>query len=540
MRSLSVLAFSLLIAGSAFAQQKPSPTPPAPPPPAPAPPAPAPRAKAATLGELDGRVAKLGADVDELKRLTVEFPSLQQTVNSLAAQVTAMKQDVETFRRVNQAKGDEIARLDQLDARVAELTQQVASVRAEVQAQGAPENGAPFGGATYREGFVLATDNGAYALRLTGYVQPRYTLRLPEGNASDVEESGFNIHQARLGVDGHVFSPRLEYRFLTELASANVQLLDAFVQGELHAMVSLRAGQFKNPFSRSWLNLDNELSFVERSVATEEFRYDRDLGIMAILHPHERIGVDLAVLNGAGPNVAGNDNIDPLLVARVDGTVLGETWRPEEGDFDNTPSPALMVGVAATFENTPVPTQYGYQQTAPLAQAIDNPDVDGDLDRDNVRVLQLALDVALRWRGLGVEGEAYFRKEDWGTIGQAQTPAFTPEESYQGGFVQATYFLVPGRYQLGARASFAEVSPLTLGGRHRPAARCTIAGMDAACELPVSDLRTEFTVLAAYYRYRHGVELTAMYSFLDWASRDGADPADAGEHRFLVETQLSF
>jgi hypothetical protein len=538
MRALSLHTLVILsLARGALAQQAPAPAPP-PPPPQPAP------KKAATLPELDGRVTRLSADVEELKKLTVELPTLQRTVNDISAQLTALKQEVETFRKVNQAEMDERARLDQLDRRITVLSQQVSGMRSELQAQGAPEASSPFGAATYKEGFLLATQDGAFSLRIKSYLQLRYLLRTAESDAGDVEESSIFLRRARLIFDGTAWSPRLGYKLMADFGQGNVRLLDFTIEGKLHDLVSLRGGQFKNPFSRNFVNSADQLSFVERPIATEEFRYDRDIGLMAIVKPHPRIEANLALFNGAGPNVRANDNIDPLIVARVQGAILGMPWKAEEGDPDNTPSPALLVGASGSFENTPAPTEYGYREGMPAAQAVGDEDglvdVDGDGEHDNVRVMQLALDVAFRWRGLGVEGEAYFRQEDWGTIGQGQTPPFTPNEAYQGGFVQATYFLQPGRYQLGARAAFAEVSPLSIGGKRRSTATCSFAGVEEECTLPLSDLRTELTVMAAYYRHRHGIELTAMYSFLDWATRDGMDPVDAGEHRFVVESQLSF
>jgi hypothetical protein len=499
----------------------------------------APKPKAASEG-VEARLTRLTTEVEELKKLTVELPTLQRTLNDVSAQLATLRQEVDTFRRITQTEIDERARLDGIEARIKLLSEQVGSVRATLQAESAPESSAPFGNATYKDGFLLATEDGAYSLRLKGYLQLRQLLRLAESSADDVKESSFLLRRARMVWDGTAYSPRLGYKLMVDLAQGNVRLLDYYLEGRVHERVSIRGGQYKVPLSRNFMNSADQLSFVERSVATEELRYDRDIGVLVTVKAHQRIELQVGVFNGAGPNVRGNDNIDPLLMARAQGAVLGQPWKPEEGDPDNTQSPALMVGAAGAFENTPVPTEYGYVGTMPMAQPIDNPDVDGDGDRDNVRVMSLELDAAFRWRGLGIEGEAYFRREKWGTIGRGQLFPFTPKKSFQGGFVQATYFLVPGRYQLGARAAFAEVSPLSIGGKRRSSATCTFGGVETECFLPLSDLRTEFSVLAAYYRHRHGIELSAMYSFLDWTAQEGEDPAGAGEHRFLVESQLSF
>jgi hypothetical protein len=237
-----------------------------------------------------------------------------------------------------------------------------------------------------------------------------------------------------------------------------------------------------------------------------------------------------ALLNGAGKNVAGNDNKDPLLVARVAVTPLGKPSKGEEGDLDRTPSPALSIGVGATFENTPVPSDYRYGNAAVTEQYTGttfDTDVDDRDGRDNVQVIQIGIDLAFRFRGLGVEAEAYWRKENWGKIGEGQTPSFTPDDELRGMFAQASYFILPGLFQVGGRVSFTEISPLGIGGK----TKTTPA---------YSDQRREFSLLAAYYRHRHGIELSAMYSFLDWGDEHGPTPLGVGEQRFLLEAQVGF
>ena len=85
---------------------------------------------------------------------------------------------------------------------------------------------------------------------------------------------------------------------------------------------------------------------------------------------------------------------------------------------------------------------------------------------------------------------------------------FTPASQYAGAFVQASWFAVPHTLQLGARASLAQISPLTLGGRVRD-------------EAPLSDLRRELSGLVSYYRHAHKLRLGLQYSFFDWGARSG-------------------
>jgi len=100
-------------------------------------------------------------------------------------------------------------------------------------------------------------------LRATGYLQLRYTLRTDEA-AGDGEtfpslrESGFALRRARLGLDGHVHSPRLAYRLVAEYAGQNVRLLDYYVEGALpqqrllqNSPLAIDAGVLATMFERA-------------------------------------------------------------------------------------------------------------------------------------------------------------------------------------------------------------------------------------------------------------------------------------------------
>ena len=118
---------------------------------------------------------------------------------------------------------------------------------------------------------------------------------------------------------------------------------------------------------------------------------------------------------------------------------------------------ALYLGSAVTWENAPVPTLFADGTVAVTL----NTDVDGDGDRDNVGVTQVSAELGFRYRGLGVEAELYQRWEDWGAIPDGQTTPLTIDDDHLGWFAQASYFVLPERFQLGARLSWADVSPLT-------------------------------------------------------------------------------
>jgi hypothetical protein len=298
------------------------------------------------------------------------------------------------------------------------------------------------------------------------------------------------------------------------------------------------------PFSRNFTIVEDRLSFTERSIATDEFRYGYDVGVLATAtFVDERLAASLGVFNGAGPNALGNDNVDPLFLARLSGT-LGSRTPNEEGDLVHTRPPSLTLGVAATLDFVPIPDAYGFTSGEPTGPTpIVARDTNGNGRPDGVRVFQLEGDLAVRWRGLAVDAEVYYRHEGWDQIGARQPPAaeFIPHERYGGAFAQATYFVPAARLEAGARYSVTELSPLAVGGRRRVATACEdLTGMPFACALPFTDRRSEVTLVAIGHWLGRGVQVTGMYSALRWKTANQPLLPWSREQRFLVQAQLAF
>jgi Phosphate-selective porin O and P len=477
MRALPVVVLVMLVPLAARAQNKP-----------------------VTLADVDARLSKLEAQLDELRARPVDVAALEKTVGELAAQVAALRQDLDRLGRAQAGQPDLVARLDALDAKVAALGEQVSSTRADLESRTGPESVAQAG-----EDGVIA----GVGLRVSGLLQLRYQLRTDEAAGAGesfprLRESDFLLRRARLGVGGRVYSRRLAWQAEVEAGQGQVRLLEYFVDADVGHGLYARAGRFKLPFSHELLVDEADLAFAELPVATEELGYERDLGLL--VGWRGLVDASVGVFNGG-------DNLDPVLVGRV----------------QYTRDPWLVVGVSGTFENAPVPGIVGYGDTALSENAADDAqrlavDVDMDGRRDNVRVLMVGGDLGLGWRRLGLQAELYARQEDWGAIADGQPGGgfgFDPDRWYVGGFVQATYFVLPERLQLGARASRTQVSPILLGR--------------ARDEAPVSDARREWTALVAYRRWGHGLVVRGMYSFLDWEDATGV-----GEHRVVVEGQVGF
>ena len=311
-------------------------------------------------------------------------------------------------------------------------------------------------------------------------------------------------------------------------------MFTAFVEYTPFRFLSLGAGQMRVPFSRAAMTPEELLTFPERALATQEFAYLRDIGVSARAHsPGNRLELIAAAFNGAGPNQA-NDNLDPMLLFRLAGVPIGQAWQPAEGDPQKSKHLGLMLGGTMTMDYVPAPTAYGYVSgSAVPPRPITNRDLDKDGHIDDVRVLQLAADIALRYRGLAFEAEAYQRKENWKQIpNQPGVAPLVVQNSFRAWFGQLSYFILPSRLQVAARASVTRVSPLTLGGRTRSETSCTFPDAStAACRLPYADVRSEIAGLVAYHIA--GLRFSGTFSRYRWSS-DGATTPPAG-----TETQVT-
>jgi hypothetical protein len=383
----------------------------------------------------------------------------------------------------------------------------------------------------------------ALSARMSALLQLRY-LGARRARPDLQDESGVSLRRARLGWEGSALSPTLAFKLELEMGQGTIGPLDLYVEWRLSSHFTVRAGQMRVPFSRSWMTPEQLLLFPERSVATDELRYDYDLG--ALVEGRWRDGraqAWLGAFNGAGRNVVGNDNLDPMLLGRVAVTPLGDPIRLAEGDRVRTARPALAFGVTGTLDYVPVPDAYGYTSRAPTyPRSVTVVDTNQDGRRDGVRVLQAELDLAGRWRGFALDGELYARHETWRDFGALQpVPAdrFAPRASFRGGFAQLSYSFWRG-LQLAGRASVAEISPLALDGRRRAVTTCVGPdGASFACALPYADRRAELSGLVAYSLPDGRLMLILAYSLLNWSATTRAPVAGSREHDVVAQFQFA-
>jgi len=298
----------------------------------------------------------------------------------------------------------------------------------------------------YDKGFVLASGDGRFDLKLGLRGQFRLEVLRPEGD--DEFESRFLIPRLRLQFEGHAFGEDNLYKVEFDMANkGSAALKDFFLEHAFLPGLRLRVGQWKRPFNRQEMVSDFGSEFLERSISNEFAGGGRDLGA-AVHNGYEKSpdGVEwaLGVFNSTGDRARQSLTCDdptdpttcdptpptnvpadfgPIAVARV-GWNHGGIKGYSEGDLEGGP---LRVAVGASYKVNFNDLQEGKRE-------------------DGVEI-----DTMAKLHGLGVSGAFFILKK-----GSA--------DRLYGFYVQPGYFVVPKRLELAAR--FAQIDDEEADGEH--------------------------------------------------------------------------
>jgi len=140
--------------------------------------------------------------------------------------------------------------------------------------------------AKYDKGFRFSTKDNAYALRINGLLQVRWTFvdYDPAIRYNQENYSNFFVRRARLYFTGHVGSPRFTYLFHAQLEpNQGLNANDLWVEYRFTDWFRLGAGRNKISYGLEMLNSGSALGLVERSVMYGET--DIDLGNASLPGP---------------------------------------------------------------------------------------------------------------------------------------------------------------------------------------------------------------------------------------------------------------
>jgi molybdopterin converting factor small subunit len=468
--------------------------------------APAAAPAAAPASEPSPSAAAL-SPADASAKAEAEMAASRKAVQDLEAQVIELRRIIEAFDRSRASVGDLRRRLDEMEARLRENDR-----RDDALATGAGGETSVF---KFRdEGYAMRSPNGHFLLVPHLRLQTVWEGGLASQGTMDTappDTSGFALTHAELILDGHVGGRQFMYRLQLDAAESPA-LNDAYMQVAFTRSVGVRVGRFKVPYGLQRRIYSGDLEFINISAPMAAFSLERDIGLMAIGRPLAgRLQYEFAVLNGADGQL--NDNIDLAYAARV----AAAPWGPlpaGEGDIEWHPEPRAMMGIAGYYNL--IPTDVIARTGDPMVDT----DQDNDGRIDNVAVWQGNVELKALWRGAALQAEWFGRTETPGGI--------YPSRSYQGAYVQASYFIIRGRLQVAGRLGQTEVPRY----KSTPAERARLG----------TEVSEQSVGINAYLHGSHRMKLQVDYTHLHF--EDATTGLDAGSgpevHRLRAAVQLGF
>jgi hypothetical protein len=362
-------------------------------------------------------------------------------------------------------------------------------------------------------GFRFEAGDG-YGLRIGGFTQGRWSGSHRDDVAPAWQAGGFALRRTRLILDGDL-GERLSFRTMIDLVATPL-LFDAWAEVKLGHGVAVRAGRDKVPFTRSFLASASTLTFTERPLIVDQFRWQRDLGVQ-LRGAHGAVEWSAFVGNGA---VDGAVDRMPALAARVAYAAAGKLIGPNPGDLKVTEGTAVTVAVDGVIDAPTVPATIGSVMIDP------DPEKNGVPTR--VKVQAASADVTVRRGGIELSVEGLVRRDDWRdalrTVPTFEATLGEPTPVAMAVMGELTALLVPGRVLGGVRVARGDLPVLSMRQ-----ATTVPRGRDV--------LELALTAMGLHDGKR---AINVTYTYLDFGAAAGATAMDGSrEHRFVIEGQLN-
>jgi len=152
-------------------------------------------------------------------------------------------------------------------------------------------------------GLVLSTEDQGYRLQVHGYVQA--DNRMFSNNVKGEGLDQFLFRRIRPLFEGTLFNA-VDFRFMPDFGQNNPQIQEAYLELKSLPFAKLRVGKFKEPIGLEVLRSDRELTFAERSLASDlvPLRYMGAQISGGLLS--NSIGYQVGYFNGANDGANGN------------------------------------------------------------------------------------------------------------------------------------------------------------------------------------------------------------------------------------------
>ncbi len=328
----------------------------------------------------------------------------------------------------------------------------------------------------YDNGYILVAPKNPkehpFALKANIVTQDRYT-----GFFRNVEQwqprhmraavpvnnrSTFDITRAYLGFSGFALDPKLQYSFmLATTSTVNVSYILAVLGYQFNKEIGLYFGYNKVPGTREWFESFKNTMGADRSMATTFFRPSMSPGVWITGEPLPDFHYYGMISNSVNSLIQVGDRQTTQM------SYAGNVWWEPLGSFgpgftdaEFHEKPAVRLGSTAVYDRL--------MRQNILSSVMENPEnTVARLSNGNpiftpgaiapgVNLLTASdflwtLDAGLKYRGLGLSGEYYFR---WLNNFQTDRPMPGIKQIYdQGGYVQLSYAILPKKLELYAKSS---------------------------------------------------------------------------------------
>jgi phosphate-selective porin OprO/OprP len=327
----------------------------------------------------------------------------------------------------------------------------------------------------YRKGAYIKTPDDRYSLKLNVRTQGLFKY---EDQEDQKNTASFSVKRARLIAGGSMFYPWMQYFTQLTLEGSNTGLRDAYIEAAYYDWAKPRIGQYKVPFDRQFLTSAFNLELIDRSIASNAFSLQRDIGVQVSgKFLEDQLNYAVGMFNGSGAN-QNNQDQNFMYVGRMVYTPFG-SFPYSEGALETPAAPKLAFGAAGAYLPGLEP---GERKT--LAGPLGNTNI----VPVNSDVYELTADLAFKYLNFFFQGGYYFRNID------PEKPTPYGSENAQGFYLQGGYFLIPKKFELAGRYSW--VNP------------------DNPNQTDDNE-QQEYTGGFSYYIDGHNLKLQANYSFFE-------------------------
>ena len=338
--------------------------------------------------------------------------------------VEALRVELDDVRTRN---AELTARLDARDhawldaSRTEEIRGIVQDVLADSHHRTSLQDSGAMAGYTSGKGFMLASQDGGFTMRISGQLQTRWVMsHVGDESTADSNQTdwGFQVRRAKVKFKGNVVDKTWRYTINGAFGSSGTFAFEeAMITHDVNDNLSVSIGQYKAPWTREELVSSSRQLAVERSLVNEYFNADRGVGLDVkyvtddwSLQGAYNNGVKTAYTGSIGRNTSSANNPTKWAVQGRFQYKLSGDW----GDFKSFTSSldddeAVMIGFAG------------------MAQSW-NGQLDGAAS-DAASVWGVTADLSAKFSGISLFGAVIYQSFDagddaenakpWGVVAQA-------------------------------------------------------------------------------------------------------------------------